>query len=170
MDRPRLIRGLRIAWSVWWGILCVLLVVLWVRSYWWVDSFQYWAGSRVAALDSQNSRLYLSGSTTGGANMQPLLRAEKLSEVETDLLNRIRLSENRFGFGKYMNLMLINTTTLILPHWFPIVFSALLAALPWIRWSSKFSLRTLLIATTLIAVVLGLVAWSSKLAAPTEAL
>src|SRR5262245_48948599 len=34
MDRPRLIRGLRIAWSVWWGILCVLLVVLWVRSYW----------------------------------------------------------------------------------------------------------------------------------------
>jgi hypothetical protein len=26
MNRPRLIRGLRIAWSVWWGILCVLLV------------------------------------------------------------------------------------------------------------------------------------------------
>ena len=25
MNRPRLIRGLRIAWSVWWGILCVLL-------------------------------------------------------------------------------------------------------------------------------------------------
>ena len=37
MNRPRLIRGLRIAWSVWWGILCVLLIVLWVRSYWWVD-------------------------------------------------------------------------------------------------------------------------------------
>src|SRR5262245_56059937 len=37
MTRPRLIRGLRIAWSVWWGILCVLLVVLWVRSYWFKD-------------------------------------------------------------------------------------------------------------------------------------
>jgi hypothetical protein len=37
MDRPRLIRGLRIAWRVAWGILCVLLVVLWVRSYWWED-------------------------------------------------------------------------------------------------------------------------------------
>ena len=33
MNRPRLIRGLRIAWSVWWGIVCVLLIVLWVRSY-----------------------------------------------------------------------------------------------------------------------------------------
>src|ERR1700754_3010728 len=33
MDRPRLIRRLRIAGSVWWGIICVLLVVLWVRSF-----------------------------------------------------------------------------------------------------------------------------------------
>ena len=33
MNRPRLIRGLRIAWSVWWGILCVLLIVLWMNSY-----------------------------------------------------------------------------------------------------------------------------------------
>src|SRR5262245_34023427 len=33
MIRPRLIRGLRIAWSAWWGVLCVLLLVLWVRSF-----------------------------------------------------------------------------------------------------------------------------------------
>jgi hypothetical protein len=26
-------RKLRIAWSVFWGIACVLLIVLWVRSY-----------------------------------------------------------------------------------------------------------------------------------------
>src|ERR1044072_1880010 len=26
-------RKLRIAWSVWWGLACVLLIVLWVRSY-----------------------------------------------------------------------------------------------------------------------------------------
>ena len=37
MDRPRLIRGLRIAWSVVCGILGVLLIVLWVRSYWRVE-------------------------------------------------------------------------------------------------------------------------------------
>ena len=30
-------RKLRIAWSVVWGIACVLLIVLWVRSYWQVD-------------------------------------------------------------------------------------------------------------------------------------
>ena len=27
-------RKLRIAWSVAWGVLAVLLCVLWVRSYW----------------------------------------------------------------------------------------------------------------------------------------
>src|SRR4051812_22810683 len=31
------LRNLRIAWSVFWGLACVLLVVLWVRSYSWVD-------------------------------------------------------------------------------------------------------------------------------------
>src|SRR4051794_36442298 len=27
-------RKLRIAWSVAWGVACVLLILLWVRSYW----------------------------------------------------------------------------------------------------------------------------------------
>ncbi len=34
-------RKLRIAWSVFWGLAAVLLVVLWVRSYWWVDQLGY---------------------------------------------------------------------------------------------------------------------------------
>ena len=35
--------------------------------------------------------------------------------------------------------------------------AAILAIAPWLPWPSRFSLRTLLIATTLVAVVLGLV-------------
>src|SRR4051812_22362745 len=31
-------RKLRVAWSVFWGVACVLLIVLWVRSYWWIDT------------------------------------------------------------------------------------------------------------------------------------
>ena len=30
-------RKLRIAWSVGWGVVAVLLCVLWVRSYRWID-------------------------------------------------------------------------------------------------------------------------------------
>jgi hypothetical protein len=32
---------LRIAWSVGWGIVCLLLIALWVRSYWWTDTIYY---------------------------------------------------------------------------------------------------------------------------------
>jgi hypothetical protein len=31
-------RKLRIAWSVVWGVVAMLLIVLWVRSYWWMDA------------------------------------------------------------------------------------------------------------------------------------
>src|SRR5262245_51891917 len=34
-------RKLRIAWSVAWGLLAVLLCVLWVRSYWWYDQLTF---------------------------------------------------------------------------------------------------------------------------------
>jgi hypothetical protein len=40
------------------------------------------------------------------------------------------------------------------PHWFLLMLAAGLAAAPWLRY--RFSLRTLLIATTLVAVVLSL--------------
>jgi hypothetical protein len=52
-------------------------------------------------------------------------------------------------------------------NWNPNLFWPVIAALvalaiaPWL--SSRFSLRTLLIATTLVAVALGLVVWAIKL-------
>src|SRR5262245_28132824 len=57
MDRPRLIRGLRIAWSVWWGIVCVLLVVLWVRSYWRWDGIAYFHTANHCGFESRWGRV-----------------------------------------------------------------------------------------------------------------
>jgi hypothetical protein len=47
------------------------------------------------------------------------------------------------------------------PIWFPVLLSATLAAIPWLSWRGCFRLRTLFIATTLVAVGLGIVAMSS---------
>jgi hypothetical protein len=48
-------------------------------------------------------------------------------------------------------------------YWSAVTLSAALAILPWLSWLRwRFSLRTLLIATTLIAVVLGLVVYASQ--------
>jgi hypothetical protein len=51
--------------------------------------------------------------------------------------------------------------TKVVPYWLLTVIVASFTAAPWIRSRWTFSLRTLLIATTLIAVLLGLVAWVS---------
>jgi len=47
-----------------------------------------------------------------------------------------------------------------MPFWVPVLVTAALATVPWFHWSKRFSLRTLLIATTLVAVVLGIIAAS----------
>jgi hypothetical protein len=50
----------------------------------------------------------------------------------------------------------LDTSTLVIPYWFPTFACAVAALAPWIRelrW--RFSLRTLLIATTLVALVLA---------------
>ncbi len=49
---------------------------------------------------------------------------------------------------------------LVIADWLPTLLFATLAAVPWLPWSNRFSLRTLLIATTLVAVVLGLIVWA----------
>jgi len=55
------------------------------------------------------------------------------------------------------------STGLMLPNWFVVLVFASLAAFPWIRWIRvHYSLRTLLIATTLLAVALGLAVWAAR--------
>jgi hypothetical protein len=44
-----------------------------------------------------------------------------------------------------------------LPHWSLVVLFATLAAVPWLP--RRFSVRTLLIVTTLVATLLGLIVW-----------
>jgi hypothetical protein len=51
----------------------------------------------------------------------------------------------------------------ILPYWCLALTSIAFAIAPWISaFKCRFSLRTLLIATTLVAVVLGLIVWAAR--------
>src|SRR2546423_33436 len=74
------------------------------------------------------------------------------------LANRISQKyENKLGFGIWQK---SGRTIYIVPHWFPVLLLATFAVAPWYRRiPHQFSLRTLLIATTLVAVVLGLLVW-----------
>jgi hypothetical protein len=50
----------------------------------------------------------------------------------------------------------------VIPNWFVAVCICFAAACPWFPFSKSFSLRTLLIATTLVAVVLGLAVYVTR--------
>jgi hypothetical protein len=53
MNRPRLVRALRIAWSVAWGSVAVLLVALWVRSYSYIDTVICYRGGNWYGIKSE---------------------------------------------------------------------------------------------------------------------
>ena len=117
-------RYLRITVAVISLVACMLLIALWVRSYWWSTTFTI-----------------------------PLLSPSTLQEV-VSTGGRIRC---------YLPIPPANNhlsgvpNSFVLPYWFPVLFTAVLAAALGIRRPFQFSLRTLLIAMTIIAVWLGLI-------------
>jgi hypothetical protein len=156
MDRPRLIRGLRIAWSVVFGILCVLLVVMWGRSFAARDMIRGVIGNNGLHLNATSLRgdVAIAFDQWRGSPhpwiFESVSDQRNMTGVFSSVTGKPPLSLLGFRY-----LFQPNLTVLVLPYWALALVPVLLASAPWIEW--KFSLRTLLIATTLIAVVLGLV-------------
>jgi hypothetical protein len=48
------------------------------------------------------------------------------------------------------------------PHYFALLIFSVCTVSPWICWSKRFSLRTLLIVMTLVAVGLGIIVWMTR--------
>jgi hypothetical protein len=172
-------RKLRIAWSVFWGLACVLLIVLWVRSYFRVE-FLLWQPTKTS-FDVQSN----SGKLYAGACEDPdlglMTRAWKFGSVPWREDFRPKPTNARWDFesnpqSKHFDCQLFgfkcifNSTplgqhfdfSLTAPYWFLVIAAAAAIGIPWIRWSKRFSLRTLLLATTLVAVVLGLIVYAVR--------
>jgi hypothetical protein len=149
MDRPRLIRGLRIAWSVWWGILCVLLVVLWIISRSRSSGIEGHVGKQTFSVVSSLGQINIYLFTTKAVPSLPWRfndSAVVAGEVVMPDPGGVQINPNKAGLSVFVS------------YWVLVPMAAVFTAAPWLPW--RFSLRSLLIATTLIAVGLGLVAWS----------
>src|SRR6185295_9642087 len=126
-------RKLRIAWSVFWGLACVLVIVLWVRSYRWLDSTDMVPSHRITSFRG-SLRWDTPFTFTEPPNADLDLRGSYSVPIDEMM---VVMSERR-GISIYF--------------WIPTLAFATITAAPWLRW--RFSLRTLLILTTLVAVVL----------------
>jgi len=149
-------RKLRIAWSVLCAIACVLLVVLWVRSYFWVNGVMKVSGTQQWGVHSGEGSLtirwhYEFVDSNDGWIFQNTSKA-RLDTVE---------EEFRAAGGKTIvytrKLGLTGDGAFTSTYWLCVLIAGTVAAIPWVKW--RFTLRTLLLATTLVAVVLGLIVW-----------
>jgi hypothetical protein len=144
-------RKLRIAWSVGCGIACVLLIALWVRSHFVLD----WVGRG----DPTSSEITVVSLISDNGTLVVAHRTELLSQLlpaVTDGWTYMRFprkyaTDDTFDWKHDDKGFLLRFPMLILAMLFVAT-----AVGPWlIRW--RFTLRTLLIATTLVAVVLGFI-------------
>jgi hypothetical protein len=162
-------RKLRIAWSVAWGMVAVLLCVLWVRSYQiqddvWVEYSGPTAGqtgNTFVHLLSLHGRLIAvprhNFSTTPWRLGHNGVVHFSMDFQDNAGRSPSLLSPQILRWSQY------SRTEFHIPYWCFIVTFGVVSVIPWVRrigW--RFSLRTLLIATTLVAVVLGLIVWAAK--------
>ena len=152
-------RKLRIAWSVAWGMVAVLLCALWLRSYFVADAAQWsatkWTGFQFTSQRGQltGRRCDLDGAGHHGGMDFPDWRWS-LSRPGSFSNGPTTLGFNLAHLSFYI----------AFPYWAIVAACLVLAFAPVLirHQRYRFSLRTLLIATTLVAVVLGLVVWSVR--------
>jgi hypothetical protein len=135
---------LRIVWSVGLVMACVPLLVLWALSYSEVDHWDppFW--------NSRPIRVWIA---LGRIVVEPAVGKKDATWEAADPLELQNWGKAapRWSFG--------DQDFWSVPIWLPVMLASVLAVATLIPWSLSFTLRTLLIATTLIAVGLGLIVW-----------
>src|ERR1700750_2481876 len=137
-------RKLRIAWSVVWGVLAVLLIALWVRSYSVYDVAFFPGPHNIASMKGW------------------MAWDEKLIVVEAPIITNFRQDWGKLKLSSISGNLAPGGVGRYCPHFLFVIVIGPLAALAWLSW--RFSLRTLLVAMTLAAVGLGLIVWAMQAA------
>jgi hypothetical protein len=138
-------RKLRIAFSAVCGVLCLLLIALWVRSYWRFDQCK--CIPKNLTVGSRRGEILLNQPNIEIMGVGPILPASFKALGQEIIYDSYSPNANRDPRGTAV------------PFWAPTLIFAIVASLPWLPW--RFSLRTLLIATTLVAILLGLIVYAA---------
>src|SRR3954465_7996842 len=149
-------RKLRIAWSTVCGAVCLLLIALSARSFERCEVISMRTTNSEVTLGSNDCTLY-------AIRTLPLLLPAKLGVAAPTVTPAgwTHTSSKATATLKQVQFDLTPGRELIkLPDWLLLVVSIAATGAPWL--GSRFSLRTLLIATTMVAVVLGLAVYPAS--------
>jgi hypothetical protein len=157
-----MLHKLRIAFTAVCGIACLWLMLLWMRSYRWNDIAYRPLNSTPQILSVYSFRGRITIAALVPVEDDDLMKSRDPTAWGWEpqyVGNLVPLDDEEekprplFEFR-----ILLNGGYTTFPHWFAILIAGAVAVATWIRW--RLSLRTLLIATALVAVVLGAVVYA----------
>src|SRR5437588_73413 len=138
----RFLRYLRIAFSATCGLACVLLIVLWVRSYSYEDVLDGSSCGRFVQVVSSCGSLWVYFGESSNQDTPWGIATKVLDDRGRELEKAIRLQFTEPEFGSIKMSADGDGYLLIFPDWLlPVVacvIVAIAAAIPWINW--RFSL------------------------------
>jgi hypothetical protein len=158
MERTRGARALRISATAAGLLMSVVVAAMWLRNFWWADVF--WtplpnAGQVAIASADGQVEFGISYPAMRGAT-----RANQGAELwgwQTYTASRNRPLDIFVPWKQVIHYRFTrNGSIAVLPHWLLAIVPLLLAGVLWIRWSRRFTIRTLLVITTLVAMILAL--------------
>ncbi len=152
----KLLCYLRIAFSMVCGIACLLLIALWVRSNWnWDELYNPISNKHLIVIESASGRATLDLTETSPGSSwiwhMSLPLHGRYWEGPLDDFEEANRDQGIAGFAAYANAW---HTVYRVPLWFGVIVCAMIAAVPWLPWSNRFSLRTLLMLITVVGFLL----------------
>jgi hypothetical protein len=132
---------------------CVLLVALWVRSYWRIDEIGGIGPNGLVAFSSERGVIIYAWESSPRAifNVDRWYRA----------LHYPAYDSNPGILGFYYGTSTPGLAFVALPYWFIVLLTAATAIIPWYARRCRFNVRTMLIATTLVALALAVIVIAS---------
>jgi hypothetical protein len=133
-------------------VTCVALMGMWVRSYRAMDVFSgpITKGQMSLSITSNEGRLSFHRGSIGSQNSSLNMPWSVESYANVSMQRGTRFGfDIDFSLGVFVNI----------PYWFLVLTTGSLAMIFQLRWPLRFTLRNLFIATTFLAVVLGMSVW-----------
>jgi hypothetical protein len=149
-------------------VACVALMGMWVRSYYAYDMLTgHFGDTEGIQISSRSGKVvsYLGAPNNGDLTASVIypwsVESYGIGELRAAALpSSPRGRLDRFGFAE--GTTSLGFALLIIPFWFVALLGGTLAMLFQLRWPLRFTLRSMFVFTTFLAIVLGMIAWLDR--------
>jgi hypothetical protein len=155
MNGRRYMRGLWYVWVCLCFLPCVVVTVQWVRSYWWSDLARTSVRQWPIEIVSGDGRIkFTRVDLTIGLYQSFATYPSDRSEAHT-------INRHLWNYPSVLGLGVVRRfdPAILLPYWFLSASCFAIGIVLTRRWSTRFSLRALLMWTTLVSVAMGFFEW-----------